>query len=73
MFKSRLTDLKQVRGLNMMSKKEHKTECMCCKDCGSRDLVFMAKISDTQNEYVCIGCQRTVVTDAINENKEITV
>ncbi len=46
---------------------------MKCKVCGSKDIVLVSKHDNTKNEYVCLGCQRTIITEPENKNKDIRV
>jgi DNA-directed RNA polymerase subunit RPC12/RpoP len=46
---------------------------MECKVCGSKDIAFISKYSDEQNEYGCIECGRTIITKPENEDKSIKV
>ncbi len=43
---------------------------MKCKICGCKDMQFIAKWSDSENEYGCLGCGRTTVTRPENEDKD---
>jgi len=46
---------------------------MKCKDCKSEDIQFISKWSDSENEYGCIDCGRTIITKPENEDKKIEV
>ncbi len=46
---------------------------MECKICDSKDIQFISKWSDSENEYGCLGCGRTIITKPENEDKNIKV
>ena len=46
---------------------------MKCKMCNSENIQFISKWSDTENEYGCLECGRTIITIPENEDKNVIV
>ncbi len=46
---------------------------MKCNNCLSKDIQFVRKCNDRENEYRCLDCGRTIITTPENENREVEV
>lgn len=46
---------------------------MECKVCESKDVWFVSKWTDSENEYMCLDCGRTIIAKPENEDRDVKV